>query len=254
MPQMFREDVKSILGKIGLKNSEGQVYLCLLKTEKPLHVFEILKLTNIKRSSLNLILERLINKGYVTYHIEDARKVYSAEAPQKIAFNLESLTEDFKSLIPLLTVSEFGGERSKVRFFEGEDTINQIHRDILLASSFQDEPKEFLAISSGDDIYRADKNAVEDFIKRRVKQNLNLKWLAPEGEFTKRRFIPVANEELREVRFFDAKKYPFHIQINIYADCVALISLKGKNGVIIENELISNSFKSLFNLIWDSIQ
>src|SRR5581483_1516235 len=125
--------------------------------------------------------------------------------------------------------------------FEGEDTVNQIHRDILLATSLQAEPREFLAFSSGEDILRADKMAVEDFVKKRVKQNLKLRWIAPESEITKKYFLPKAKEQLREMKFFNKDRYPFQIQINVYNNCVALMSFRGqKNGVIIENELISN--------------
>lgn len=138
---MFNQDVSNILTKVGLKKSETEVYLCLLQNIQPLKVYEIQKLTGIKRSTVNLILSRLIDRGYVTYHLDEARKVYLAENPSKIAFDLEDLTQNIKSIIPLLSVSKFGDKPSKVRFFEGKKVVETIYRDIILAMSIADGKK-----------------------------------------------------------------------------------------------------------------
>jgi sugar-specific transcriptional regulator TrmB len=253
---MFNQDVEAILEKTGLKKSEAQVYLTLLQTSNSgLNVAAITKKTNLKRSTVNLILDRLAEKGFVSYFVEDAHKVFAGEDPSKVLFNLQNLASDFKSIIPLLTTSNFGGLQSKVRFFEGEDTINRIHRDILLSLKYSDNKKELLAFSSGEDLYNADPNGVEKFVKDRVKNDIVLRWIAPDNQFTRNRFVKTAEDELRQVKFFDPKEYPFHIQINIYGSCVALISLKGnKSGAIIENQAIADSFRALFNLLWDSLR
>ena len=47
----------------------------------------------------------------------------------------------------------------------------------------------------------------EWFIKNRVKTNLFLRWIAPFNDFTHKRLVLTAKEELREGKFFDPKKY-----------------------------------------------
>ncbi len=252
---MFNQEVQNALIESGLKDNEAEVYLCLLQNSGGLHVQEITDKTSIKRSTVNLILERLIQKGFVSYHIEETWKVYMAESPSKILHSLQETTENFKNILPLLSTSNFGGKKAKIKFFEGPDTVSKIHKDIILSTKYLKEPKELLAFSSGKDIYEADSESVEWFVKNRVKNSLNLRWIAPEDEFTHKRFISTAKDELREVKFFDPKKYPFNIQINIYANSIALISLKGnKSGAIIDNPLIADSFRALFNLLWDSLR
>jgi predicted DNA-binding transcriptional regulator len=251
---VFNNEVDLVLENIGLKSSEVKVYRSLLANPAGLHIQEVTNQTGIKRSSVNLILGRLVQKGFVTFHTEEAWKVFSAENPTKILYQLQDMVESFQGIVPFLTAAQFGGKRTRIKFFEGKDTINKIHRDILLSTKYLEGKKEMWAFSSGKDIYQSDPESVEWFVKGRIKNDLFLKWIAPEDEFTKTRFLRSAQSELREIKFFNQKKYPFHIQVNIYANSVALISLKGNiSGAIIENSLIADSFKALFNLLWDKL-
>ena len=252
---MFNQDVTNILLKTGLKKADVEVYLCLLKSDSPLQVYELAKQTGIKRSTVNLILSRLIDRGYVTYHLDETRKVYSAENPAKIAFELEDLTANIKSIIPLLSISKFGDKPSRVRFFEGKEVVENVYRDIILALSFADGKKEVSMVASGEDVLETEPAPTEWFLRKRLENDIYLKWIAPESKLVREKYLLDAKVSLREIKFFDSKKYPFHIQVIIYADCLALISLKGaRSGVIIENELLSSSFKSMFNLFWDSLK
>jgi HTH-type transcriptional regulator, sugar sensing transcriptional regulator len=249
---MFNQDVSTILMKTGLKKADTAVYLTLLKSPSPLQVYELSKQTGIKRSSVNLILSRLIERGYVTYHLDEARKVYSAENPSKIAFELENITTSLKGILPLLSVSNFGDKPSKVRFFEGEEVVETIYRDIILAMSIKEGRKEISMVVSGEDIWDTDPEITTWFAKKRLENDIYLKMITPESKLVLEKYPPDP-KSLREIKFFDPKKYPFHIQVIIYGNCLALVSLKGsRSGVIIENEPLSSSFQSMFNFFWDN--
>ena len=57
------------------------------------------------------------------------------------------------------------------------------------------------------------------------------------------------------MKFFDPAKYQFNIEIDVYADQIALISFGDElSGVIVENRSFANSFRGLFNLLWDSLR
>ncbi len=252
---MFNADVQKVLEETGLKKNEADVYLCLLQNPGGLHVQEITNKTEIKRSTVNLVLERLISRGFVIFRIDETWKVYIAEDPNKILYSLQQTAENFKDILPLLSVSNFGGKKSKIRFFEGEDSVLRVQRDMILSTKHLKPPKEVLAISSGKHLYEALGEGLEWFVKNRIKTDLYLRWIAPDNELTRRRFVPTLKEDFRDIKFFDEKKYPFDIQINVYANCVALISLKShKSAAIIENSAIANSFRALFNLLWDSLK
>ena len=111
------EDAKNTLSQLGLKDVEVKTYLTLLANKQRLFVAELAKLTGIKRSSINLILERLYNKGFITYHLDGARKLFTAEAPETLLFRFENSLSDLRSLIPLLHATSGNDKKTKKRFF-----------------------------------------------------------------------------------------------------------------------------------------
>jgi len=248
------EDVQKILNRIGLKDNEIKVYLTCLKNKQGLFVAEIAKETGIKRSTVNLILERLGGKGFVTYHLDGNRKLFSAESPETLLFHLEEPVTDLRGLIPLLHIASGTDKRTKIRFFEGKEGVEKIYTDTLLTLKINKNPgKELLAISAGEDVFEVMPEHQKKFINKRIKERIPIRWIAPEGKVS-RELDETSSKEFRKMKFFDSKKYKFHIEIDVYADKIAIIGLGGDvGGVIIENKSLAESFRSLFNLLWDSI-
>lgn len=249
------EEISQTLERLGLKESEVKVYLTCLEHIEGLFVSQITNLTGIKRSTVNLILERLVDKGFVTYHLDGSRKLFRAESPETLLFNLEDSLGDLRSLIPLLRIAAGDDRKTKIRFFEGKEGIEKIFTDILLTMKINKNPKrEIIAISSGQDIFKVLPGHKKQFIDKRVRERIPIRWIAPEGDVSRKLHI-VSQEEFRSMKFFDGKRYRFNVEVDIYANKIALIALeKEPTGVIIENESLTESFRSLFNLIWDSIR
>ncbi len=249
------EDIKKILAHLGLKENEIKIYLTCLENKQGLFVSEVAKITGIKRSSVNLILDRLNTKGFVTYHLEGARKLFSAEQPEALLFRLEDSLSDFRALIPLLRATTGSDKKTKVRFFEGKDGIEKIFTDILLTIKInRDAKKEICAVSSGKDIFKFLPEHQKNFINKRVKERIPIRWIAPDSKVS-RELEKKSSDEYRKMKFFDAMKYQFNIEIDVYADKIALISFGDElSGVIVENKSFAGSFRGLFNLLWDSLR
>ena len=124
--------IKQNLEKIGFKENEIKVYLACLQFPQGLLVVDIVKQTNIKRGTVNLILERLTKAGYVTFYLDGHRKRYQAENLETIIFNFEENLKELKSILPLL-LKPSPQQKTKVRFFQGKDGLEQIFYDILLS-------------------------------------------------------------------------------------------------------------------------
>lgn len=126
--------------------------------------------------------------------------------------------------------------------------------DSLLTMKINRDPrKEILAISSGEDVFQASPEHQKKFINKRTKEHIPIRWIAPEGKIS-RKLDETSKAEYRKMKFFDSKKYQFHIEIDVYSDKIALINFsKELGGVIIENKGLAESFRSLFNLLWDSL-
>ena len=249
------ENIRKTLNRIGLKDPEIRVYLICLENKQGLFVAEIARETSIKRSTVNLILDRLSEKGFVTYHLDGNRKLFSAESPEALLFNLEESLTDLRGLIPLLRITSGADKKTKIRFFEGKDSIEKIYTDILLTMKINRDPqKEILEISSGESTFEIMPEHRKQFINKRIKERIPIRWLAPD-EPVSRKLDETSAREFRKIKFFDGKKYKFNVEIGIYANKVSLVSLsKEHGGVIIENKSLAESFRSLFNLLWDSIK
>lgn len=197
----------------------------------------------------------VIIKSFLTFHLEGARKLYIAEQPEALLFHLEDSLKDFRALIPLLRATTGGDKDTKVRFFEGKDGVEKIFTDILLTMKISKESKkEICAISSGKDIFEFLPEHQKDFINKRIKERIPIRWIAPDSKIS-RELDKKSISEYRKMKFFDPAKYQFNIEIDVYADKIALISFgKELSGVIVENKSFANSFKGLFNLLWDSLR
>ena len=249
------EDIKNALSQLGLKGDEIRSYLTLLSHKQGLFVSELAKTTTIKRSTINLILERLTKKGFVTYHLDGARKLFKAEAPETLLFRFENFLGDLRTLIPLLRATSGNDRNTKIRFLEGERGIETILTDILLTLKIKKGlQREYLAISSGEAVFELQPQHQKQFIDKRVKANIPLRWISPEGSLG-RAIDRSSQKERRKIKFFDSKKYPFEIEFDVYAGKVALMTF-GKNpaGVIVENKTLADSCRGLFNLLWDSLK
>ena len=248
------EDMKNTLQGLGLKKHDIQVYLVCFEHKEGLFVAQIAKLTGIKRSTVNLILDRLHEKGFVTYHLDGARKLYRAEEPESLLLRFEESVNDFKALIPLLRAAGNSFHKTKIRFFEGHEGTAHLFRDVLQTMKLVRDPrKEVLAITSGKDIFTELPEHQKQFIDKRVRAQLPTRIIASDDPAS-RALQRNGTREFRTMKFFDPKKYPFKIEINIYANSVAFINFDDAlSSVIVENKILAQSFKSLFNLLWDSL-
>jgi sugar-specific transcriptional regulator TrmB len=250
---MQTELIHLILSKIGLTTGEISVYLECLAHNGGLRIQEITDKTSIKRSTVNLIVDRLEAKGYLTHYIEGKRKTFTAQPPESLIFSLENTVHDFKNLIPLLSQGRKNGQKSKIRFFHGKDGIYQMYNESLLTLSLikNSSQKELLAITPGSAVFSIMPHHQKAFIDKRVKNRIPVRWIAPNEDFSKR-FLDNSAQELRKMKFFDKNRFPINMEIDIYADKLALYSLNKDNpeGFIIENLSLANSMRSIFNLIW----
>lgn len=248
---MFPENIEQTLDKLGLKNNEITIYLTCLEHKEGLFVAEITHLTNIKRSSTILILDRLVKKGFISFHTAGRRKRFCAEPPESILFSFEESVKDFRSVVQMLKLITGSDQKTKVRFFEGKEGIEKIYADRFLTVKMSKDPaREILAISSGNDVFTLIPERARNFIQKRVKEQIPIRWIAPESKVA-REYQRSSAKEYRQMKFFDPKKYPFRVEMDIYGGKVALMSFEnGPSGVIIENQELTDSLRSIFNLLW----
>lgn len=241
-----------MLKRLGLKEKDIRVLICLMHHKEGIFAQDISRETNTKRSSVDLILARLIEEGFCTRLKSGNRFRYFPEDPESVLFRREQILEDYKTLIPILNRLGKATQEMDVRFFEGEAGIRQLYENMILRLRTE-EDKKILTINSGRDIIRVIPDFKHFFDRKRIKMKAPVQVIAPITSVKS----PITKEDhtiFREVKYFNEEEYPFRISIEIYADTIALYSMvKPMNGVIIRNKTITDSMKSLFNLVWGLI-
>ncbi len=124
----------SILKKIGLTDGEIKVYNSLIDLG-PSQIFKIMKKSKVSSSKVYLILDKLMQKGLVSFITEGRKKTYQITNPSNVVALVEEKKqeyEDFKKsfekIIPTI--------KSKLSSYEEESA--QIHKGIKgLASAFK---------------------------------------------------------------------------------------------------------------------
>jgi HTH-type transcriptional regulator, sugar sensing transcriptional regulator len=252
-----------ILTKIGLNAKESQVYLSLLELgSQPASV--IGKKANINRSTTYLILDALIQKGYVNEHVRADVKYFAAADPQVIVQSLEqqehTIDENRKELIDLLpdfySLTNPLSIKPKVRFYEGEEGVKRAMNDTLNSS----EPLySWCAFDSWLKVTPSLHKYIKDYAKLRAeKYKIPVRVIVPDKpevrDYLLHDYPPLQDNKnpLMEIRWLPKDIPAFNNETNIYDDKVSIVSL-AKNelhGVVIESHEIAQLHKAMFQMAW----
>lgn len=240
--------------KLGLKANEAQLYLTCLAAPAGLYVHEITKRSELNRSTVDMLLDRLIERGLITSYKEDVRRRYVAVSPHQLLGDYEQRVENLRGAIPVLLSLIQPGTPSRVTFFEGQEGIRKLYRDIfqtLKTKSPRD--KIIYSFSSGTDVLDQVPDLDDFFINKRVAADIRIDIIAAQKASKLEPWVPDA-KKLRRVKYFDDKKFPMRVEIDVYADKVAfLATTRPYGGVILENKGVAEGMRSIFQLLWQAI-
>lgn len=234
-------DFQDTLENIGLKEKEAKLYLALLELKEALPSV-LAKKTGIKRPTTYLILEQLEKQGFVSKVKKGRQTYYQAVNPHHLLEQEYLRYQNLEAALPgLLNLHEKYSVKPQVSFFEGEKGLIHIMEDTLTTST------ELLCWGDVKMIFSSFlQDYYPSYIKKKVARKVWLRGIFPYDEEAlglKHR----GKEELREVYLIPKEDYPFKNEINIYDDKVAIISHEDKIGVIIQNQNIADTQRSIFN-------
>lgn len=239
-------EIKNVLQQFGLIGKKADVYLAALELGSA-SVIDIAKKAGIKRTTCYDILLDLANEGLISETAKGKKRLFVGEDPEKIQRNLKNKEKLFSEILPQLqSVYNVRGSKPKIRFYEGKEGLKEVYEDTLKNN------KEILGFYSDDIMKVLGMEWSMEYLKKRKKNQIWARGIAPDTEFIKKDFVSKDLEQLRMTKIIDAKKYPFSIEINIYGhQKVALMSAKEEIGLIIEGAEIHSTMKLIFELVWD---
>lgn len=232
-------NLKEVLQNIGFSEKESKIYLALLELKEALPSV-IAKRAGTKRPNTYFILEDLTKKGLASkvkkggyYHFQSISPHSLVEGYKEKYLNLE------QSLPELITLHESYTAKPQMSLFEGKEGLIRIMEDTLNASTdiFCWADVE-LAVTSLKDYYPT-------YLKKRVENKIFLKGIFCDDKFAQKS-QKKSKEELREVCLISKNDYPFKNEINIYDDKISIISHEDQVGVIITNQNIADTQRSIF--------
>ncbi len=241
------------LKAVGLNENEAQTYLCLLRLG-PQSVSVIAKKTGLNRSSCYVILERLLQKGFIEKLIQANNSPFRAVEPNYVLDQLKNKQYDLESKIENLGIvlKDFEREHSgyevkpKVIFFQDESGLQNIFEDTFTSS----EP--IRCFGSFEKLFSYLPEFMPRYNQKRVQKGLKVVVMYPA---TTKSFLHKLKDHLeeRETRLIPPE-YDFHLDVMIYDHKVVITSLKEKFGVVIESNEIAEAQKKIFDMVWKNTE
>lgn len=233
-----------ILEDIGLTNAEIKVYLALLElgtaTAGP-----ILEKTGLQNSVVHMTLNKLIDKGFVTFVKEGKRNHYQAANPKHITEYINEKRERFEQILPeLLMKQQQSKEKPEVITFRGVKGIRELLYELLEAGGKEHHTfgSSVKSLMMGDAWWvNYHKKRAAKQIKAKLIFNESLKeWCdvnkypKAEYKFTKTGFEPLTETIIRNDK----------IGIIIWTD--------KPMGILMHNKEAAESYDKFFKMMWNA--
>lgn len=235
------------LEAFGLEKNEALIYLAGLELGTST-VLELSRRTQVPRTTLYPLLEKLRRLGAFKIGKQKKRTVYSAEPPDLLRQNMLERQSQLEKSLPMLEVlRETSRGGPGVTFFEGTDGFKKLWRH-LYASGVE----EYRLITTGTGLldYVKEPYLVERVIEDRKKRGIKSLQLIPENRETKR-IVERDKEEMRESRFLPSN-VDLPCSVIIFADQVAFITTRRENTmIIVASGDVARTYKTMFDLVWN---
>jgi sugar-specific transcriptional regulator TrmB len=239
------------LEKLGLNTKEAIVYQSLLSLG-PSPIRAIAEKSAINRGTTHECLKSLLQKGVVNYLPRGRRKLFAPRNPEVLLQIAEKKQQDLElaigklksTVIPDLQHLTPDFASAQVQFYEGDDGIEFVLRDIL-STMKRSQTKSYAVFSSKpirSHLYRPFPN----FTNLRIKRGIEVKVIAigdggEDAELSQRKWLKTEGK-------VDAA------YIAIYPPKVAIISLASNDyptAVVIEANEVAAAQQIIFNTLWE---
>lgn len=240
--------ISMLLKEYGLDDNEAEIYLFLVGS-KETSAYKIAKETRIHKSTCYDILERLINKGFVS-RIEGKKALYSANEVSKILSSIKNKENIILSLIPELERMERKQE-TKIKYLDTQESQREF--DLNLLNLFKNKKLTFAYVLSNGPSEFFSTNALMERIIREAKKagvvrKFNYKGIWDEKMRENKDYMRVYSM-IGESRFLN--NIPTKATIVIYDERLAFLFTDSSPKVIeIKNKMVSEEMKAYFLHLW----
>lgn len=236
----------------GFSDKEAAVYLAILEVGRG-SVMEIARVAKVDRTTTYRILQVFLAIPLVQTFKENKKTRWAALHPRYLLEYIQekrrAVQSIFQDLEALYNLNE---EKPKLAYFEGEDGLGQLTANMVNEVKTRGELLSFSAPGAASGYYTTKRFL--QLAQERAKKQIMSRILIPTIEG-----IPgyVEGEDFknwRHIKIVDPKKFPFKASFNIWGNKVAILTVRSHPiGVVIESKDISDTLRSIFEMIWGQV-
>lgn len=231
------------LEEIGLTNAEIKLYLSLLELGNS-SAGNIIDRSGLQNSVFHLTINKLIDKGLVSYTYNGKKKNYQAINPKHLLNYIEEKKSSIEKILPnLIKISNSQNKKPDIITFEGINGIRE-----LLYTLLDSNGKEHHTFGSSFESLILGEGWWVEYHKKRAKKGIEAKLLFNESlkSWVKENKYPKTKYK------FTKKGFEPLTETIIRGDKIGIILwLKKPLGIIIQNEIAAKSYDNFFNLLWN---
>lgn len=241
-------EIKTVLESIGISGNEIKVYLALLDLGSAL-AGEITKKSGVNRTNVYDALERLTERGLVSYVVQANRKYFEAAKPDRLIKYLEEKEQDIKNkkglvaaVLPELEKRRtLSREPQEATIYKGRQGLKAVAEIVL------DTKKPMLVFGAEGKFTELFTHYAEQWHQRRGRLKIPLKI--------------IFNERLRDVKSkanFPKAQVRFNAQIHevpattwIFGETIAIVVWSEQPLVtLIRSKEVAAAYKQFFMILW----
>ncbi len=231
---------QELLQNLGLEEKEAKVYLALLSLGEATAT-TISEKSNLDRTLIYQLANKLIERGLVSYIIKNNVKYFSAANPQKLIQDLKEKEKELRKAMPeLISLTKTREEETKVEVYRGKEGLRTILKDIIRTKkdyvAFGEEGRfqKILPI----DVHQFLRQLEENNIHERVVIRADLKGIALKSKTSIFKHLP--------------KDYLSPVTTLVYGNKVANFIWSPPYYVILtRNKEVADSFRTHFEILWN---
>jgi len=241
-------ELEAVLQHLGLNEKQAKVYLAVLQMGKG-SVPAISVKAGTKRPTTYLLLEELRMKGLVMLLSRKAKVLYTANSPEQLLEEQREKQQLIKANMPeLMAMFNTKKEKPKVTYYQGGESVVKLYDEIFkekeidIFASLGAIPKELLA--------KAEKHFADI-----AKNQTSVRELLQSDQSS----VEYLNENKRQQGIHQIKFAPkeclFPTDNIIFGNKLAIFSFKDEPmAVVIESSDVAQTYKSMFEIVWSSIE
>lgn len=237
-------NIIEILKQSGLSAKASKVYLSSLELG-PASISDIAKRADLKRPTLYLVIEELLNKKLIYKISKGRRTFYHAEHPEKIAQELKNKLTEIEKIIPELeTIYKHPLPKPRIRFYEGKEGLKTVYQEIASSSA-----NVFTCVSIEKFFQFFSEEEIVELFKLAQENETKFNDLLEQSEVAKKYVKAEYRKGLGPTKFLPPD-FKLSTDILIYANKVAMISFDNLVAVVIENQAIAETQKRFLKFLW----